>query len=248
MCKHCDRVAEVKASEPRTLREWGERWGVYVQSEFFKDHELPWVAVPRGRVPGFAHDTPALDRLRAFLALHPNSCEQYTLEQIGAVIGVSRERVRQLMPQYGQTAISARQAIIDRKLTTFLSEHPEAHLPATLGGMTIPAIATAIGLKLSGVERAWQRLGLPSRTLIEDSYTPRERNERYWAFPLGEETCVSCGDAYTWTRRHEHGYRCGLKKFNVCSIQCGNRMRGQPPSWPMDGRPRHLWPRERKQQ
>ena len=115
----------------------------------------------------------AKERLREFFREHPNACmEGFTYQQIGDAIGVSRQRVHQIMPEYQRANVCA------IRLQQFLDQEPSAILSKAAGGMTYRQIADKVGLSVDQVESAWKALELPPRTLLVESLTPSERSKR----------------------------------------------------------------------
>lgn len=164
------------------------------------------------------------DRLRAWLAEHPNPCLTYNLQEIGDEFGMTRERVRQLILKvtgqpWGRRGGEARRAKTDRLLADFLEAHPEAMLIADLRGMSLREIGEAIGIAESQVQQSWKRLGLPPRSL--QTLTPGERAARRTE-TLYLETCVSCGAEFPWTPQKERNRRAKGTRV-VCSTGCGIR-------------------------
>ena len=96
----------------------------------------------------------ARERLDAWLAEHPYHCA-FSLEQIGAAIGVTRERVRQLMGHRGRPKPSV------LAVYNLIQSRPEAVLPKADGGMSLEEITAATGFKKSTVRLALKELGYP---------------------------------------------------------------------------------------
>jgi hypothetical protein len=195
---------------------------------------------------------PTRERLVEFLAAHPNAEGHLYLSDIARELGVSRERVRQLLPGWQGPPSPA------RALELYLAAHPEAMMSAARGGMTMKAIALAIGREASAVRRAWLQLGLPDRRSM--ALSPREKSRRQYnrnpakhrahvqnwslAHPeqvreiaraarrrwlakvIGEEVCVICGVSFPWTNMREKRRRRRGGRV-VCSQLCGARARAQ---------------------
>ena len=161
------------------------------------------------------------DRLRAWIHDHPNPCLTYTLQEIGDQLGVSRERVRQLVPKVtGQKWQKRWPNKANLILAAFLEEHPEGMLTKARGGLLLKEIAAALDLAPSTVGKVWRRLGLPPRSL--QAISDAEAHERHYHRVLRTETCISCGIEFPWTglkeQQHKH-YGCRI----VCSRLCGRR-------------------------
>lgn len=170
----------------------------------------------------------ALERLRAWLATHPNPCGDYNVSQIAIEIGTSRERVRQLMPEYTRRA---RQQF-DARVARFVEEHPEAMLRRSDGGLGFTGIAEAMGVSPVTIRNAFRRLGLPTvqyrigkyAQAVPPNATTRERLNTYHAYRgreiVGEVTCIECGAVFALTRYTQRNIQQGLMR-QVCGIRCG---------------------------
>lgn len=119
-------------------------------------------------------------KLREWMATHPNQCAEWSLERIAQEIGVTRERVRQLMPQYARVRQSTRWQTDLRKVAEFVESTPEAMLPRALGGLTVQVMAQRLGLAKSRFHSVWQALGYPKRTLLTSGETPAETSKRHY--------------------------------------------------------------------
>jgi len=103
----------------------------------------------------------ARERLREFLRQHPNPCVSFTGQQIADEIGVSRERVRQLMGGSYKSVTAS-----DYLVALFVRHRPEAQLPKHLGGMSHKEIGKELGLGTQTIANAFRRLGLVSHSQL----------------------------------------------------------------------------------
>lgn len=110
----------------------------------------------------------ARSRLRDLDTSTENLC-QFTLEQIGERIGVTRQRVEQLMPDFAQRRQTFLHQQLLRRLQDFLEERPEAILTKARGGMYMYEIAENIGVPASKLPKLWQEVELPDRKLLTKS-------------------------------------------------------------------------------
>jgi hypothetical protein len=85
-----------------------------------------------------------------------------TLADLAREIGVSRERVRQLLPEYARDR--AHRALCER-LKRYVEAHPSSVLTPARGGMTYIAIAADLGVDTRSLRLAWRVCGLPARAL-----------------------------------------------------------------------------------
>ena len=99
--------------------------------------------IPRGAHPLFRmrKATTTAKRLNRFLAAHPNASRDYSLSDIARRLDISRERVRQLLPEYARQR-PARSSIIERELSEFIAQTPTALHPTNRGGPSFTQIAT----------------------------------------------------------------------------------------------------------
>lgn len=163
------------------------------------------------------------ERLRALLAARPNICEELNLADIGKQLGVSRERVRQLMPEYVKNAREHRIALLAR----YVDEHPEALLPRDMGGMVQREIAAATGLSLFSLRTYWLILGLPPRSLLTKSAAygvksgTSEYDRRWMHEVIGTRVCVVCGKSFPWTLEKQSNWKAGRWSGETCGVRCG---------------------------
>ena len=120
---------------------------------------------------------PARERLREFLRQHPNPCVTFTGQEVADQIGVSRERVRQLMGGSYKRVLKS-----DYLLALFVRYHPEAQLPKSLGGMSYSQIGKELGLGTNTVGNAFRRLGLVQHSQIKVGVREQNRiaSQRYY--------------------------------------------------------------------
>ena len=189
------------------------------------------------------------DRLKAFLEAHPKASAEYSLTDIGRELGVSRERIRQLLPDYVKTR-PRRMSNVGRELREFVAMTPAALLPTNRGGLSFANIAGALGCSISTLRQAWRELRLPERPRAKLTRAERVERERPWRARaktrwraehkerareiqraaslrwaqkvVGDEICVWCGCRYLVTNRKRHDeHRRGQRK--VCGTACGRR-------------------------
>lgn len=98
--------------------------------------------------------------------LESQRCRRPTLEEISQHVGVTRERVRQLIPAYGKESYRIKREQRRDRLARFIIEHPEAQLTPARGGMSMKAIAKATGLTCQEASTFWTELQLPDRHLL----------------------------------------------------------------------------------
>lgn len=148
-------------------------------------------------------------RLREFMAAHPNACAELTLEQIGKELGVTRERVRQLMPDYAKRR---RPVVRSRRvgaLLAYIEAHPEASLTPGLGGMTLKAIGAELGCSAETVSNVWREAGLPDRKILAAHKTWKER---YHEDP--ERRRKARVHAKKWQAANPEKFRAMQKRYN----------------------------------
>ncbi len=125
----------------------------------------PKMRVPKPHVPG-----PTEVKLHALLRETPNLCEVKTLTEIGRELGVSRERVRQLLPAPGvHRAVIRHQNLLaarSRQLAEYVKAHPLALLPPGRGGPSFREIAADLGWRPSTVREIWRLCEYPDRALL----------------------------------------------------------------------------------
>lgn len=156
-------------------------------------------------------------------------CSGVSLEQIALRVGVSRERVRQLMPDYARLRLPAARAqrMHDRSvaLRAFLDEHPEAALPVKLGGMSYQAISAATGIGAQAVADVFREMGITSHT-----------DPAFTAVPLVflPYECRRCGRVQRTTFDRGRNIYSGMVKYRTCGIACSRSadVRGSPPDYP----------------
>lgn len=170
------------------------------------------------RVPGGS----AIEHLRAWLAEHPEDACFHSMGQIGKAIGVTPERVRQLMPHWAK----ARQSLVRKRLADFVEAHPEAMLNPYDGGMTLNQIAAALNVTAPTINRHWYALGFPSKKLMRRC----EPNDPFGSRSIIEWVpCECCGKSFAWTVSKERNYRAGQQKYKVCNQLCGIHLRDDRP-------------------
>lgn len=164
----------------------------------------------------------AREKLRAWLAEHPNPCGDHTLTEIASTLGVSRQRVQQLMPTYAENGVAQRLL----RFQQAIEEHPEIVLAPHLGGWTVVEAGAAVGVCGATITRWLRELGYPPKRMqfgtVSSSVLHREWANR----PLATERCWNCGTSFPWTKRRDSFFRRGLQKSKVCSHQCGLKLRG----------------------
>ena len=197
----------------------------------------------------------AREQLRIVLADEPNPCLRWNQTELAEIVGVSRQRVKQILGMYPHVNKS------DTVLADFLEQHPEAMLTKARGGMTLEEIGVAIGLSRGAVPAAWYRLGLPPRslqrkTLAEQNHQQYERHKahhkflivrwrrehperwyeisrrasaRYAAKFLRWERCGGCGMGFPWTQGQEDNMKSGhaFRNGPTCRSACGRQLARQ---------------------
>lgn len=132
--------------------------------------------------------SPALvrPRLIALLKKRPNICAEMSLTDIGVELGVSRERIRQLMPGYAKR----RAAVVNTKarVAAFVEEHPEVTIPTWMGGMSYTTAGAALGIHRASFGQTMLLLGY-HKQLIHQTKAEREAcaadlRQRRWADPV----------------------------------------------------------------
>ena len=148
-----------------------------------------------------------------------------TLEWIASQVGVSRERVRQIVPSHAQ----GRRAFVNPKHTSelqaYINEHPEAILPLRDGGHTQGQIASAIGITVETLRKAWVALDLPDRAALFAADEPYS-----YARIMRWENCEACGKPFAWRYSKEVNWRAGNIAYRTCGGSCSLALhhRGQP--------------------
>ncbi len=179
----------------------------------------------------------AVLRLADFLDRTPNAWDRFSLAEIASVVGVSRQRVKQLMA--GRSKPRPRR--VADALLAFLAEHPEALLASARGGMSKKAIAIAIRRSPIAVRRTWSELHLPVRKplskreryergkLRHDAATRKwirahpdrirelrnKANTKWLAKVIRSEVCLVCGREFSWTNRDQY-----QRRRATCSPEC----------------------------
>ncbi len=129
----------------------------------------------------------AKERLHSWLREHPdNPCAAYGLADIARDIGVTRERVRQLLPPEVYARSRGRQPQQQfqeqQQLAAFIEAHPGALVPPGIddAGMYRWQIAEALGWTRERLHRVWTRMELPSHEVLTAAFPSAERvKERY---------------------------------------------------------------------
>lgn len=162
------------------------------------------------------------DRLRAWMKEHPNACA-YSLDAIAQELGCTRERVRQIMPDFTQNSRPARHAAYLARVQAFIDEHPEALLPRA-----VPLRDTCRELRTSEktFTAALRELGYPTRGEIQASQA-QHRSRAWWRTIMRWDICRHCGKRFGVTRARQRNINCGLVKYRTCGIQCGIALRGE---------------------
>ena len=165
------------------------------------------------------------ERLRAWLAEHPNACIDHSLSDLGKQFGVSRERIRQLLPRTsyvrnfrGKAKLGRARSLIIAK--QFLIDHPEVTIPVTDGGWSFKHIIREAGVTEHYIKWAWHELELPNRAELRKATPYSDHLIRHW------ETCRICDRLFPVTVRIEQN-RKRRTKYRVCSLQCGVICRDQ---------------------
>ena len=189
------------------------------------------------------------DRLKAFLEAHPAASAEYSLTDIGRELGVSRERIRQLLPDYVKTR-PTRVSSVGSQLRQFVARTPAALLPTNRGGLSFANIAGALGCSISTLRQAWRELRLPARPRAKLTRAERVERERAWRVRasarwraehrerareirraadfrwahkvVDHETCVWCGRRYPVTNKKLSAGR-HRRQRKVCGTACGRR-------------------------
>ncbi len=164
----------------------------------------------------------AKSRLDRLLADDPDAA-RLSLAEIARVLGVSRERVRQLRPDWYSRQ---EQALIER-VRRYVAEHPDAVRSGFSGGPTWSEVAADLELPVRALWRIWRKASLPNRSLstAEELFTRRAAREALRSKRvLREERCVVCGRRFNWTAQMEHALR---RKGNpvTCSILCTRQLK-----------------------
>jgi hypothetical protein len=148
-------------------------------------------------------------RLRAFLRRRPLALQTLTLRAIGREVGLSGERVRQLLPRImpietGHLPRERRQHErhkLEQRLRRFVTKRPRVIETPARGGMTYVALATRLNVSPTAISRAWRALGLPDRS--GPQLTRREKSLRYyWRNPEKK-----IADTLHWRLQHPERWR-----------------------------------------
>lgn len=127
------------------------------------------------------------DKLAAMLAETPNLCAVKTLEAIGAELGVTRQRVQQLLPRAGIDRRRARHArrlaAQSRILAQYVESHPLALLARSMGGPPMKEISRETGIRGEQLLEVWRLCGYPPKqaTALSLIMSPAEQARRRWA-------------------------------------------------------------------
>lgn len=187
-------------------------------------------------------------RLADIFARDQDAWTKYSINDLAAKLGVSRQRVQKLLPGYGTGRL---QRLLCWKLDRFVRKHPEATRTPARGGLTLSEVARRLDTTTKSLRIAWQSLELPHRAAQKLSPTERYRRgyerrrkrhaeltrlwrerhperareisraaqRRYQKRVLREEQCIGCGKRFAWTQAHEERRRKGSRV--VCSQRCG---------------------------
>src|SRR3990167_3718832 len=163
-CKHCARVEAARALTEPTPRELADAIGTRKSENtvgFAQRHDIQ-LRVRR------VHKNPraqAKERLITLLKERPNICAEMSLTDIGKELGVTRERIRQLMPEY-----SARRAAavgLQARVAAFVEEHPEVTIPKWMGGMTYREAGEQAGVHFSMLASTMRNLGYRKGLIVQ---------------------------------------------------------------------------------
>lgn len=119
------------------------------------------------------HANSAVPRLRKLFDDHPEAYGEWSLTRMSREIGVSKERVRQLLPDYVKNDFVVRKTAKE-KLMAYVREYPEALKP-NRRGFGYGKIAKHLEESEYTVRKAWIDLGLPNRKI---KYTPEQAREK----------------------------------------------------------------------
>lgn len=104
--------------------------------------------------------------------------EEWTLERLGKHFGVSRERIRQIIPEYAKTRrnASCRQQMRLAKMEQYVFDNPQYLLTPFFGGVrSLEPMRRELGYKVAAVfYDDWKTLGLPDRNMIRRSVSQKE--------------------------------------------------------------------------
>lgn len=122
-------------------------------------------------------------RVNEMLRETPNLCEVRTLTSIAEELGVTRERIRQILPKpamhrrvmQSQNKLAADSA----KLAAYIESHPLAFLRSGYGGPTFVQIAADLEMTTRRVKKVWTTCGYPSK-MLGPPPTMQEYQKRRW--------------------------------------------------------------------
>lgn len=232
-CKHCrsvvtiarmagagariNEIAEAAALTPAGVRLIIRKHGIFR-------------AKPRQpiKVTRVASPSPTKLALREFMQAHPDACAEYPLHKIGAAVGVSKERIRQLMPDYAKRRREAIHRQRVARLLAYVDANPRALLSVRDGGMPLKEVAAALGLDTNTVRLYWKEAGLPPKSLQFSGDEDHLHKIDRW------EACACCGTSFAVTRQKLANRRQGMIKYRSCSVKCGIVLsqRGEPAHFP----------------
>ena len=162
--------------------------------------------------------------LITLLKERPNICAEMSLKDIGVELGVTGERIRQLMPEYSARRLAA--VGTKSRVAAFVEAHPEVNIPTWMGGMSYTEAGKLLGVNAGVFNRTMLELGYKKSLIVQTPSETREMNKRgmvkWQAKVLRRETCGGCGREFDWTNRYEM-----LCKHGVvgCRKECTEKMR-----------------------
>ena len=158
-------------------------------------------------------------RLRGLLRETPNLCEVKTLAEIGTELGISRQRVFQLLPPPPLNRRTIRQqnhlAADSLTLAHFSMEHPRALLSRSRGGPSMKEIATVCGFTADRLQKLWRLCGYPDKRASSLQLVDKAEKARFrWANKPAYRANLTAANA-RWRRQHPERAKGIARKANA---------------------------------
>ena len=133
--------------------------------------------------------TTAKDRLDRLIQENPNIVYETTLTRLGELCGVSRERIRQLLPKAAKKRLAKTKEEKIAKLYKFMEEHPDAMYAYSRYGPGMPnsQIAAALGMKEQTLKVLLAKLGIKRKSKYEGMTSAEIYRWRYHNIPGRKE-------------------------------------------------------------